>query len=157
VAEWYSYKDALSLVDFVAADTALAQNEWTRCGGGVTVAIGTRKMLGYGNITSQSGAQGRIFAKMCSAASTLIAGGKVRFVLLTPDGRPVKVLWQDSIAGLNTSATDPSQQKPFAILGDRINYGYRIVMEIFTTGSGLSLDVSESALNMDVTSYSRTN
>lgn len=157
MANWYPFKDALSLGDFVSADVALTQNDWTRCGAGKQVSIGTRLMLGFGDITSQSGAMGRIYAKLCSAANTLIAGGKVRFVLLTPDGRPIKVLFQDSVVGLSTSVSDPTQQRAFPILGDRANYGYRIVMEIFTTSAGLSLDVSESALNMDVTAYSRTN
>lgn len=157
MATWYAYKDALSLEDFVAADVALTQNDWTRCGPGVQVSIGTRKMLGYGTIKSQNGAEGRLYAYLASAANTLIPGGKVRFVLLTPDGRPMKVIYQDSVAGLATAASDPTQQKAFPITGDRANYGYRIVMEIFTTAALASLDVSESSMNMDITAYSRSN
>lgn len=157
MAIWYAYKDALLLSNFVDADVNLIQNDWTRCGAGVTVDIGTRLMLGYGTIKSQNGAEGRIYASLNSAQNTPIANGKVRFVLLTPDGRPIKVIHQDSVAGLNTSPNDPTQQKPFPITGDRANYGYRIVMEIFTDAAGEKLDVSESALHMDVTRYSRTN
>lgn len=155
MATWYAYKDALHLSDFVSGDVSLTQNDWTRCGAGVTTPIGTALMLGYGTIKSQNGAEGRIYASLCSAAATPIAGGKVRFLLLTPDGRPIKVIYQDSVAGLRTSASDPTQQKAFPITGDKANYGYRIVMEIYTNASGLSLDVSESALLMDVTRYSR--
>lgn len=146
------YKTTLTQMDFVGAATvATTAAKWVEIGR-VTIPAGTAYALGFGEQNGQDSAQGRLY--MDTKDSTpAVEAGMIRFEIRDPQDRPVKTVFESRTESVTTSATDRTQQLPFAERSEMIGEDFAIIFQFKGDASDL-INKANSKFLIDTTVYS---
>lgn len=141
-------RGSLSQTDIMAASTALVVGQYNKIGE-VICPAGLYKKIGYGASNSQSDAQGRMYAKLNTAASAEITG-KLRISVFSPQDRSMAVIFEAPSAALNQNASDRTKQIPMPELPFAIGKDYKFVFEFKPDTAG-AITAAQSVIQIDTT------
>jgi hypothetical protein len=117
------------------------------------VQAGEILTIGEGKYDTFPDALGRIFGVLKDTATTPVEiTGLLRFSIHSPQGRPLKTMFEMHTSKLNTSATDRRLQTPLSERIEELTEDKKLVIEFIpeTIGTG-TLNYSASTLLLDVT------
>lgn len=140
-------RSAFTKADLIIDNAVLTAGQFVKMGS-YQVGAGEVVTLGYGQGT-QASAEGRIYQKIQSDASTEITG-TYRIVLESAQDLPLQVVFEARSEALATSPTDRTLQIPFNEMNVGVSEDKKIVT-YFKADTTATVDLANSTLLMDIT------
>lgn len=149
------YRSTWNTNNIMSGDVSVIVNRWVEIGEYV-VEAGLYYTPGWGFSTSQSDADGRIYAKFIddTAGNVTEETGVLRVVAYTPDDMPIGVLFESRTESLNSSATDRTKQMPFPKLPIKLGLNYKYKF-FFKSDASDILQKAYCVILIDITKQSR--
>lgn len=148
------YRGTWNEKNIMVVSPAVIADKWVEIGEYI-IEAGLYYTPGWGFSTSQSDADGRIFAKMMDNAGTAVeVKGTLRIVAYTSDDLPIGVLFESRSEALNSSATDRTKQLPFPSLPIELGQDYKYKF-FFKADVSATLDRADCVMLIDITKISK--
>jgi hypothetical protein len=148
------YTTTFNKAKFFSADVANLAVGAIKKIGEYKVQAGEILTIGEGKYDTFPDALGRIYGKLMDTNATTPAEitGLLRFSIHSPQGRPLKTMFEMHTSKLNTSAGDRRLQTPLSERIEELTEDKKLVIELIpeTIGNG-TLDYETSVLLLDVT------
>jgi hypothetical protein len=145
------YRGAFTKAEMIkAATVALVRGEFIRVGE-YNVQAGELISIGYGMLNGQESATGRIFLDLKDSTEVPVQiDGTIRFVIVSPQDRPLEILAEYRSETLRTGTGDRTKQVPFAESDVWISEDKKLVMEVKADETA-TLSKANSTILFDVT------
>lgn len=142
--------DVFQLNGVATAQVQLVAGQYVKIGEFI-VGAGLYKSIGYGASVAQSDAQGRIYAKLQTAAP-LEQTGKLRISIFSPQDRNLATLGEWPSSSLNQNFTDRTKWIPFPQSLASVGFNYKLVFEFKADpGNAGIVTLANSVIAMDST------
>jgi hypothetical protein len=136
-------RSALTIRDFMTADIALTQNQFVEIGKFV-IGAGRYITPGWGYLSSQADADGRIFFHPETTAQADISG-TLLISLYTPEDRHYADLFEDRTENLYTNIADRTKQLPFPEMVDAGGSGKDWIIKLFFKSDTAAISIRTQA------------
>jgi hypothetical protein len=121
--------------------------------GKYAVQAGEAIKLGFGNLSGQENAIGRLYMQFKDTTGTpVLLSGTVRLSIWSPQDRPIAIIGEWRTEQLDTVATDRTKQIPMPEDIYKITEDKKVVLE-FISDTTATLSKANSTIVMDITRF----
>jgi hypothetical protein len=147
------FRSAFTKNDLVAGTTvSVIAGQYIEVGS-YTVPAGEMVSIGYGALSGQDTAEGRIFMELKDTTATpVILDGTIRLLALSPQDRPLEVLAEFRTETLRYNSTDRTKMPPLAEHAVTLREDQQLCLQ-FKSDTTATLSKANSNLIMDCTKY----
>lgn len=147
-----TYRSAFTKDKLMTGDVAVVAGQYVKIGEYI-VQAGEMIQLGYGTNDSQEGASGRIYVDVKNNAVAPGANleGIVRFTVLTPQRRPLRILGEFRTETLRTDKTNRTLQVPFPSNGMPFVSEDKILVVEFVPDASGTVGKTNTTILFDIT------
>jgi hypothetical protein len=145
------YRGAFTKTDLISAATkTTVAGEYVRLGV-YTVQAGEIISIGYGMLSGQDNAVGRIYMDLKDGSATPAAlNGTVRLSAFSAQDRPQEILFEARTEAINNNGTDRTKQMPFPEHDLWLTEDKKLVLE-FCCDTAATLTKANCTILMDIT------
>jgi hypothetical protein len=141
------YRSTLNQSQLVVASTACLAGQMNLLGE-YKILPGELLACGYGSVTTQSDAIGRIYMYIATAGAE--APGVIRIVAMSATDRQYEIIWEGRTEIVDQNATDRTKELPFELFNLFLSENKRWAL-FFQPDSNSTITQANSVVRLDVT------